>query len=155
VLLQGSSAPPTATTSHAQGSSTSPPDTLAYCYTPHCTPGPSPYIYKRKVQGPRTGKRVVARDSLSLSLANSCNPLLQAHPLWRRTTRSRDFPLFVFHLAPTHLVWDTQRQFTRRSRDPPGSKRRHYSYMVSNIFINQHLLTVISFPLITQCSTMD
>jgi hypothetical protein len=30
----------------------------------------------------------------------------------------------VFHLAPTHLGWDTQRQFTRRSRDPPGSKRR-------------------------------
>jgi hypothetical protein len=30
----------------------------------------------------------------------------------------------VFHLAPTHLGWDTQRQFIRRSRDPPGSKRR-------------------------------
>jgi hypothetical protein len=26
----------------------------------------------------------------------------------------------VFHLALTHLGWDTQRQFTRRSRDPPG-----------------------------------
>jgi hypothetical protein len=26
----------------------------------------------------------------------------------------------VFHLAPTHLGWDTQRQFTRRSRDPRG-----------------------------------
>jgi hypothetical protein len=24
----------------------------------------------------------------------------------------------VFHLAPTHLGWDTQRQFTCRSRDP-------------------------------------
>jgi hypothetical protein len=37
---------------------------------------------------------VVAREDgltnrLSLSLANACNPLLQAHPLWRRTTRSR------------------------------------------------------------------
>jgi hypothetical protein len=38
----------------------------------------------------------------------------------------RGFPLclflppFVFHLAPTHLGWDTRRQFTRRSRDPPG-----------------------------------
>jgi hypothetical protein len=31
----------------------------------------------------------------------------------------------VFRLAPTHLGWDKQRQFTRRSRDPPGSKRRH------------------------------
>ena len=27
--------------------------------------------------------------------------------------------------------------------------------MVSNIFINQHLLRVTSFPLITQCSSMD
>jgi hypothetical protein len=26
----------------------------------------------------------------------------------------------VFRLAPTHLDWGTQRQFTRRSRDPPG-----------------------------------
>jgi hypothetical protein len=42
----------------------------------------------------------------------------------RRTTRPR-FPLLfplVFRLAPTHLGWDTQRQFTRRSRDPPGVK---------------------------------
>jgi hypothetical protein len=68
VLPQGSSAPPTAMTSHEQGSNTSLIattactkdsgfpllDTLAHCYTPHCTPGPSPYIYKRKVQGSRT-----------------------------------------------------------------------------------------------------
>jgi hypothetical protein len=33
-------------------------------------------------------------------------------------------PPFVLRLAPTHLGWDTRRQFTRRSRDPPGSKRR-------------------------------
>jgi hypothetical protein len=39
------------------------------------------------------------------------------------------FPL-VFHLAPTHLGWDTQRQFTRRSRDPPGSKRRQLARQV-------------------------
>jgi hypothetical protein len=30
----------------------------------------------------------------------------------------------VLCLAPTHLGWDTRRQFTRRSKDPPGSKRR-------------------------------
>jgi hypothetical protein len=30
----------------------------------------------------------------------------------------------MLRLAPTHLGWDTRRQFTRRSRDPPGSKRR-------------------------------
>jgi hypothetical protein len=62
-LLQGSGTSPTTTLSHTQGSSTSPtatlactqgsgtslPDTLAYSYTPHCTPGPSPCIYKREV----------------------------------------------------------------------------------------------------------
>jgi hypothetical protein len=105
-------------------------DTLAHCYTPHCTPGPSPYIYKRKVQGSRTrrwprrrmGRRT--RLSLSLSLANACNPLLQAHPPWAQDNTRPRFPLtvfpLVFRLAPTHLGWDTQRQFTRRSRDPPG-----------------------------------
>jgi hypothetical protein len=67
--------------------------------------------------------------ALSLSLANACNPLLQAHPPWAQdNTKAAVFPYcfppFVFRLAPTHLGWDTQRQFTRRSRDPPGSKRR-------------------------------
>jgi hypothetical protein len=51
------------------------------------------------------------------------------HP-GRRTTRSRGFPLLVFCLAPTHLGWGTQRQFTRRSRDPPGSKRRQLARQV-------------------------
>jgi hypothetical protein len=62
---------------------------------PYCTPRPSPYIYKRKVQGPRT-KKVAAREngltdrlSLSLSLANACNPLLQAHPPWAQDNTSR------------------------------------------------------------------
>jgi hypothetical protein len=36
-------------------------------------------------------------------------------------------PPFALRLAPTHLGWGTRRQFTRRSRDPPGSKRRHLS----------------------------
>jgi hypothetical protein len=39
------------------------------------------------------------------------------------------FPL-VFHLAPTHLGWDTRRQFTRRSRDPPGLKRRQLARQI-------------------------
>jgi hypothetical protein len=30
------------------------------------------------------------------------------------------FPPFALCLAPTHLGWGTRRQFTRRSRDPPG-----------------------------------
>jgi hypothetical protein len=36
----------------------------------------------------------------------------------------------VFHPALTHLGRDTQRQFTRRSRDPPGSKRRQLARQV-------------------------
>jgi hypothetical protein len=55
VLLQGSGTPPTATLPRTQGSSTSLPDTLAPSYTPHCTPGPSPCIYKREVQGLHVG----------------------------------------------------------------------------------------------------
>jgi hypothetical protein len=119
VLLQGSSTPPTATTSHEQGAKTSLTattactqdsgfpllDTLAHCYAPRCTPGPSPYIYKRKVQGPRTrrwprgrtGRRT--RLSLSLSLANACNPLLQAHPPWAQDNTRPRFPLTVFPLC--------------------------------------------------------
>jgi hypothetical protein len=115
VLPRGSSAPPTATTSHEQGAKTSPTattactlgssssllDTLAHCYTPHCTPGPSPYTYKRKVQGPRT-KRLAAQenglpDSLSLSLADDYNPLLQAHPTWAQdNTEAAGFPFLLF-----------------------------------------------------------
>jgi hypothetical protein len=70
-------------------------------------------------------------DEQALSLANACNPLLQAHPPWVQDNTSHGslFPL-VFHLAPTHLGWDTQRQFTRRSRDPPGSKRRQLACQV-------------------------
>jgi hypothetical protein len=74
VLLQDSGASPMATLSHThgsstsltgtlactQGSGTSLPDTLAPSYTPHCTPGPSPCIYKREVQGlPARGSRGV------------------------------------------------------------------------------------------------
>jgi hypothetical protein len=59
---------------------------------PHCTPGPSPYIYKRKVQGPRTRRWPCGRTGRrtgSPSLANACNPLLQAHPPWAQDNTSR------------------------------------------------------------------
>jgi hypothetical protein len=39
-----------------QGSSTSPPDTLAHCYTPICTTGPSPCVYKGDAQDLRKGR---------------------------------------------------------------------------------------------------
>jgi hypothetical protein len=72
VLLQDSGAPPAATPSHVQRPSSPPtatlactqglgtplPDTLAHSYTPRCTPGPSPCLYKRGVQGhPEGGSR--------------------------------------------------------------------------------------------------
>jgi hypothetical protein len=73
--------------------------------------------------------------SFSLSHVDACNPLLQAHPTWAQgNTKATGFPFayflppFVLRLAPTHLGWDTRRQFTRRSRDPPGSKRQQLNY---------------------------
>jgi hypothetical protein len=86
VLLQGLGASPTATLSHVQGSSSPPtatlactqglgiplPDTLAHSYTPHCTSGPSPCVYKREDQGHPGGGFARGRSkrmgSLSLSL---------------------------------------------------------------------------------------
>jgi hypothetical protein len=149
VLPQGSSAPLTATTSHEQGSNTSPTatsactqgsgssslDTLAHCYALVVHLDPLLTSIKGRFralvrEGGRAGERADAQGSLSLSLslANACNPLLQAHPPWAQDNTRPRFPLtvfpLVFRLAPTHLGWDTQRQFTRRSRDPPGSKRR-------------------------------
>jgi hypothetical protein len=54
----------------------------------------------------------------SLSLANACNPYYKHTPLVRDNT-SRVFPL-VFHLVPTHLGWDAQRQIYSSVQGPPG-----------------------------------
>jgi hypothetical protein len=69
------------------------------------------------------------RKSLALSHTDGCNPLLQAHPtLAQGNTKAADFPFacflppFVLRLAPTHLGWDTRRQFTHQSRDPPRGR---------------------------------
>jgi hypothetical protein len=117
ILPQGSSAPLMATTPHEQGAKISPAattactygssssllDTLAHCYIPHCTPGPSPYAYKRKVQGSRTRRLATrengpARKAPALSHADACNPLLQAHPTWAQdNTKDAGFP---FRLSP-------------------------------------------------------
>jgi hypothetical protein len=58
----------------------------------------------------RAGGRADEPAHFSLSLANACNPYCKRIPLAQDNT-SRGFPPFVFHLAPTHLGWDTQRQF--------------------------------------------
>ena len=101
-LTQGSSTSPTATLACTQGSGTSLPDTLAHKLHPHCTPRPSPCIYKREVQGLHargscggTSKRT---GSLSLSLANACNPYYE-HPLVRDNT-SYAFPLCSISRQP-------------------------------------------------------
>jgi hypothetical protein len=139
VLLQGSGTSPTATLSLPQGSSTSPtatlactqglgtslPDTLAHSYAPHCTPGPSPCIYKREVlalpagraEGGSRGGTSIRTGSLSLSLASDCNPYYEHTPLVRDNT-SCVFPLCSISRQP---IWAGARsdKFTRRSRDPP------------------------------------
>jgi hypothetical protein len=113
-------------------------DTLAHCYVSHCTPGPSPYAYKRKVQGPLTKgwPRGEGRDGARVSLSLPPTRTLVT-PYCKRTRPGRGtntkaasfpfyaclppaFPPFALHLAPTHLGWGTRQQFTRRSRDPPG-----------------------------------
>jgi hypothetical protein len=58
------------------------------------------------------------RLTLSPSLANACNPYCKCTP-GRRITRAAFSPL-VFHLAPTHLGWDTQRQFYSSVQGSPG-----------------------------------
>jgi hypothetical protein len=141
VLLQGSGAPPTATLPRTQGSSTPPtatlactqdsgtslPDMLAYSYTPivHLDPllasikGRSRALMREGRAGGRADEQ-----AHSLSLVNACNPYYERIPLAQDNT-SRVFPL-VFHLAPTHLGWDTRRQFYSSVQEPPGSKHRQY-----------------------------
>jgi hypothetical protein len=80
----------------------------------------------------------LAHEALSLSLSPTrtlVTPYCKRIRPGRKTTRRPQVPLccfppFVFCLAPAHLGWDTQRQFTRRSRDPPGSKRRQLARQV-------------------------
>jgi hypothetical protein len=99
VLLQGSGAPPTAMLPRTQGSSTSPtttlactqgsgtslPDTLAHRYTPivHLDPlhasikGRSRAFMREGRAGERADEQA---HSLSLSLANACNPYYERIP---------------------------------------------------------------------------
>jgi hypothetical protein len=58
-------------------------------------------------------------NGLTLSLSRSLvTPTASTSPLARGNT-SRVFPL-VFHLAPTHLDWDAQRQIYSSVQGPPG-----------------------------------
>jgi hypothetical protein len=138
VLLQGSGTSPTATLSRTQGSSTSPtatlactqgsgtslPDTLAHNYTPHCTPGPSPCNYKWEVQGLPAGvsrggtSKRTGSLSLSLSLANACNPYYE-HPLVRDNT-SRVFPLCSISRQPIWAGARSDKFIATSSPQDPG-----------------------------------
>jgi hypothetical protein len=107
--MHGSSTSPTATLACTQGSGTSLSDTLAHSYTPHCTSGPCPCIYKREVQGLPAGGRAEGRaneqaHSLSLSLATLVTPTT--------STPVRDNTSRVFPCVPScanHLGRGTQR----------------------------------------------
>ena len=75
----------------------------------------------------RAGERA-DEQAHSLPLVNACNPYYEHNPLARDNT-SRVFPL-VFHLAPTYLGWDAQRQIYSSVQGPPGSKCRQLARQV-------------------------
>jgi hypothetical protein len=129
VLLQGSGTSPMATLSPTQGSSTSPTATLA------CTQGSGtpPIVHLDPLLASIKGKsRAFMREGRageraneqahSHSLANACNPYYEHTPLVRDNT-SRVSLLCSILRQP---IWAGTRsdKFTRRSRDPPGPKRR-------------------------------
>jgi hypothetical protein len=122
VLLRGSGTSPTATLSHTQGSSTSPtatlactqgsgtslPDTLAHSYTPppHCTPGPSPCIYKREVQalpvGGSEGDRTEGRTyKQALSLLRTLVTPTTSTPPWCEIIRAAFSPCVPSRANPS------------------------------------------------------
>jgi hypothetical protein len=79
----------------------------------------------------RTGRRIRLSPSLSPTRTLVTPYCKRIQPPWAQDNTKAAVspycsPPFVSCLAPTHLGWDTQRQFTRRSRDPLGSKRRQY-----------------------------
>jgi hypothetical protein len=131
---QGSSTSPIATLACTQGSDTSLPDTLAHSYTPHCTTGPSPCIYKREVQAFMREGRAKGRaneQAHSLSLSNACNPYYEHTPLVRDNT-SRVFPLCSISRQPIWVVARSDK-FTGWLTDPMGPKCRHiYSQSKKN-----------------------
>jgi hypothetical protein len=127
---QGSSTSLTATLACTQGSGTSLPDTLAHSYTPHCTSGPSPCIYKREVQGlpaggSREGRANKQAHSLSLSLSlsrDACNPYYE-HPLVRDNT-SRIPPYVPSCANPSGQGHAAINSLVGSVEGPRGPKRR-------------------------------
>jgi hypothetical protein len=130
-----------------QGASSLSARHVALCYTPHCTPGSSPYDYKRKDQGllregwsrgdeDETG--ALLGSLASVTRVDACNPPTASAPDLGagRTRRPRDLHLSHACLRPPRLsplrarprarpIWAGARgTLTRRLGDPPVSKRR-------------------------------
>jgi hypothetical protein len=104
---------------------------VALCYTPHCTPGSSPYAYKRKDQGPLreggprgdgdgTGARLkpLAPSPAWTLVTPYCkrtrpgrgtNMKAAGFPPLSRLSPAASLPPFALGLAPTHLGWGTRR----------------------------------------------
>jgi hypothetical protein len=136
VLLQGSGTSPTATLACTQGSGTSLPNTLAPSYTPIVHLDPLLASIKGRsrvfVREGRAGERA-DEQAHSFSLANACNPYYE-HTPWRGITRAAFSPLCSISRQP---IWAGTRsdKFTRRSRDPPGSKHRHICTKKKNAYL--------------------
>jgi hypothetical protein len=126
---QGAKTSPAATTACTKGTSSSLLDTLAHCYTSHCTPEPSPYAYKRKVQGPliegwpRGEGRDGARTGLSLPPARTLvTPYCKRTRPGRETnTKAAGFPFYAC-LPPALLIGPG----TPRGRNADSTRLKTY-----------------------------
>jgi hypothetical protein len=101
---------------------------LAHSYTPICTAGPSPCIYKRGCPRPSQGgrKQRQGRGGLTQTAHSKATPSLAKLVTPTTSTPVQDnisliLPL-VFHLASTHLGRDTRRQIHWSVEGPRGSK---------------------------------
>jgi hypothetical protein len=74
--------------------------------------------------------QVGGRAGLFLSPSRTLVTPTASAPTLAQDNTKPQFSPFVFRLAPNHLGWGTQRQFTRRSRDSPGSKPRQLARQV-------------------------
>jgi hypothetical protein len=90
---------------------------LAHCYISHCTPGPSPYAYKRKVQGPLTegwprGEDGTARAGLLLPPTRTLVTPYCKHTRPGRGTNTKAAGFSFYACLP--LVFPPSRSVSRR-----------------------------------------
>ena len=118
------------------GRQLSPARHVALCYTPHCTPGSSPYAYKRKDQGPlregwprgdEDGTGALLGPLASLSRVDACNPLLQAHPTWARDEHEGRGISTSLTPVSGHLALPPSRSPTRSTHLGWGTRHTHSS----------------------------